>query len=253
MKKKSILITAAGSLALGASLFFPKIRGNSKKEFERLKMEHIDQPSELKNVRGKEYCELFIAYRNFKNYKVGIYNNIARAFIPDSDFEKMDIEELKKESGAKAVVKNGPRYWVLDSILGYCKGECRKFSGYEFDLVGIIEKSVSELKEDVKNRKLYTEQAIERYTDWIYNKGEKMYELKSESGIVYTMQSASLEISSGQKLSDLDSLPEKLNLPAGWKFNIKIPDEDVIYSIRGDAKVIQDDLRNTYQRNPNQT
>jgi len=247
MKNKKFLLTG-GLLAAASALFYPKLRGNSKKEISRFDMTTNEVPGKLRNLRGKQYCEIFVAYRHFKKILVGIYNNLNRLPISQNEFHKFDPEVIKKEFNAAAVIKNGPRFWTLDGINGYETGQDQKFYNYEFDLVGRMEKSKAELKRDMEDRKLYTEQEIGRYTDWLYSKGKKVYELISGEGAIYTMQSASLEINSDQNIDELDTLSAKLKLPDGWTYRVKILDKDVCYEIRGKAYVIQDDFRNTYQR-----
>lgn len=248
MKKNKLI--ALSTLTLGASLIYPKIKGSSKKQLQRLAMKYNDDPKTLENVRSKPYYEIFTAYRIFNKFKIGVYNNIKRLPIPVSESDKFEPETLKKELGAAMVMFNGPRFWVLDSIRGYYTGEPMKFYGYEFDLVATIENKISDLKVQAKERKPYVEQTIGRYTDFIFNKGEKIFELVSDAEVVYTMQSASLEINKDQSIDELEKLPSKLKLPDGWQFRTRITDKDLIYKIRGEAHIIQDDFRNTYQRNP---
>ncbi|MBK8554197.1 MAG: hypothetical protein IPL53_25375 [Ignavibacteria bacterium] len=248
MKKNKLI--ALSTLTLGASLIYPKIKGSSKKQLQRLDMKYIDDPQTLENLRSKSYYEIFTAYRIFNKFKIGVYNNIKRLPIPVADSDRFDAEALKKELGAAMIIFNGPRFWVLDGIRGYYTGEPMKFFGYEFDLVATIENKISDLKVQAKERKPYIEQTIGRYTDFIFNKGEKIFELVSDTGVIYTMQSASLEINKDQTISDFDSLSAKLKLPDGWIYRARMIEEDICFKIRGEAHVIQDDLRNTYQRNP---
>ncbi len=248
--KKNKLIALSTVLTLGASVLFPKIKGSSKKLLQRLDMKHIADPVPLENLRGKQYFEIFTAYRIFNKFKIGVYNNINRLPIPIAESDTFDPEALKKEIGAKAIMFNGPRFWVLDSIRGYYKGEPMTFYGYVFDLVATFENKISEAKVQAKERKLYTEHTVGRFTDFLFKKGEKIYELVSDTGVIYTMQSASLEVNKTQSIDDLENLASKLKLPVGWKFQTRILDKDTIFKIRGEAYVIQDDFKNTYQRNP---
>ena len=134
----------------------------------------------------------------------------------------------------------------MDELRGYYSGESRVFGGYTYDLVATLSRRSSE----INKRQNYTEQIIDRYTDFIFLKGRKIYELITDKNVIYTLQAASQEIIKDQKPEDLDSLQEKLKLPDGWTFRIRVPADDVIFKIRGEAHVIQDEFRNTYQRNP---
>ena len=46
---------------------------------------------------------------------------------------------------------------------------------------------------------------------------------------------------------DLKTLDKKLKLPSGWKYRVKVLEEDLgIGAIDGVARVVQDDLEDTY-------
>lgn len=249
MKKEKKIVAFAGMIGAGLVLAYRKLKGSSKKKLDRLKMEMKQNPVAIENIRGKLYFEIFTAYRDFNNYKLGIYNTIKHKPIPDDVWDNLNVKTMAKDLGAATIIKNGPRFWVMDEILGYYSGETRDFYGYKLDLVGIIEKPVSEAAE-MKDRQYYKEQAIHRVTDWIFDKGKKIYELISDKGEVYTMQSVSLEIDKELTPDNLDLLFPRLNLPAGWSFRIRVADDEIIYKTKGQATILQDEFRNTYQKNP---
>lgn len=250
MNRRKKILAIGGLILMAAAYILPKLKGSSPAILSRLKMKKSENPSLRENLRGRQYYEIFTGFKNFNTIIIGIYNNIARAPIPVNEWDNMDTEKIKAEEKAVAITKNGPRFWVMDSIKGYSAGEMRKFCGFEFDLVGVIEGKTADLKSQLKERSLYSERTINRYTDFIYNKGQKIHELISGDGTVYTMQSASNEINRNHTIDDLDLLSDKLKLPAGWKYNVRIAKEDICHEIRGEAHVIQDDFLNTYQRNP---
>lgn len=46
---------------------------------------------------------------------------------------------------------------------------------------------------------------------------------------------------------DLQTLGTKLKLAEGWKFRVQVIDQDLeIVAVNGNAKIVQDDLENTY-------
>jgi haloalkane dehalogenase len=48
---------------------------------------------------------------------------------------------------------------------------------------------------------------------------------------------------------DLSALGDRLDLSEGWRYRVRELDEDfTVLTVRGLAHVIQDDLKNTYQR-----
>lgn len=246
LKRQNKLILLGGGLLAGAAITAKKLKGSSGAQLNRLQMKMKVEPAVIENTRGKIYFELFTAYRIFREIKAGIYNTIKRIPVPVNEWENLDTDKIKKELGAAAIIKNGPRFWVMDELRGYCTGESRVFEGYTYDLVATLSRRSSE----ISKRENYKEQTINRYTDFIFFKDRKIYELITDKNVVYTLQAASKEIIKDQKPEDLDSLQEKLKLPDGWTFRVRVPADDVIFKIRGEAHVIQDEFRNTYQRNP---
>ena len=69
---------------------------------------------------------------------------------------------------------------------------------------------------------------------------------------MYVMQSYSEIVDPSLRMADLQNLGSRLKLPAGWKF----PYSGSLCAPRviatGEARIVQDDLENTYQINPAQ-
>jgi hypothetical protein len=66
-------------------------------------------------------------------------------------------------------------------------------------------------------------------------------------GTVWVMQASSRIVDKNLNYDDLKTLDKKLKLPAGWKYRVKVLDQDLgIGAIDGIAHVTQDDLENTY-------
>ena len=94
----------------------------------------------------------------------------------------------------------------------------------------------------------YIEHEVPRCNTWIYLTVNEVYELTSEEGERYIMQSYSRIIDADLEIESLSSLGERLELPEGWTFSTRVLDEDYYLVSDGKAFVIQDDLANTYQR-----
>lgn len=237
-----VSIAIAGILLL---TLFPLVRGNTKEQFMSISQSEISNP-EPRQVRGIPYNEILIVYRYFDQIKAGVYNDIGETYISEQDFAAIDTDEIKKEFGAVAVMKNGPRFWVMDEITGYYNGTERTIAGYQMNQPGILNLSIA----DFTNRSAYSIHQVNRKTTYTYKKGEKVYELVSDTGEVYTMQSASREIDSNLTMADLDTLGSRLQLPDGWEYRVRTLEEDITYQIDGTAYVIQDEFQNSYQKNP---
>ena len=76
-----------------------------------------------------------------------------------------------------------------------------------------------------------------------------MYELLAPDGRSYIMQSYSVEVDPHLNEEGLASLSSKLALPKGWRYRVRKLSEPLIVRNNGlKAYVLQDDLKNSYQR-----
>ena len=61
------------------------------------------------------------------------------------------------------------------------------------------------------------------------------------------MQAYSLIVDSGLTYDGLQTLDQKVKLAPGWKYRVKILNQDLtIRAVNGHARIVQDDLENTY-------
>jgi len=75
-----------------------------------------------------------------------------------------------------------------------------------------------------------------------------VHELIAPDGRVYAMQSASL-IKGPDLAEQLPNLGERLQMPAGWTYRVRTPDQDLVVQARdGVAHVVLDEFENNYQR-----
>ncbi len=244
-KKKMVMAISVILAILMLLVIYPAIRGNTKAEFNSITQSEIKNPLPMQ-VRGTPYNEILVVYRYFNKLKAGVYNDIGKPYINKDDFALISTYEIKKELRATAVMKNGPRFWVMDEITGYYNGTEKTIGGHPMNQPGILNLSI----EDMKKRKPYSIHKINRKTVYTYYKGEKVYEIVNEKGEVFTMQSGSREIDQNLTMNDLDNLSSRLKLPAGWTYRVNVLREDATYKIDGTAYVIQDDFQNSYQKNP---
>jgi hypothetical protein len=65
------------------------------------------------------------------------------------------------------------------------------------------------------------------------------------------MQSYAQIVDPSLNINNLDSLGERLKLPQGWKYQVKILNKDSKLKADGIAYVLQDDFQNSYQKQTN--
>jgi len=201
----------------------------------------------LDNVRGARYCELLVVKGHVGNLTAPVYNTLGCNDCPDAAWRKLNATKLKKELGAKTVLMNGPRYFLMDKI-GQSNAPKAK---QDFDGMDMVERATLKISLSMMRGKNqpYTEKTIRRSTEYVFNKGSEVYELVSPSH-TYIMQSYAQIVDSTLTESELPNLAAKLKLPIGWQYRaLKLSDDLVLKTLESaEAFVIQDDLGNTYQR-----
>lgn len=250
-KKGKILLLSALAVGLLIIAFcivlLPPIitSRQTDKIFEEMGLHKLEPPA-TQDVRGLEYGEVIAVYFGFeKTYADVYYTSFDKNSITLEQYKALDKEAVTKELDAFQVNLNGPRFWVIDRITNYYTGEDKEICGYTFSHPAVVNISAETMK---NNGKPYTERTVKRKTEYLIRAGEKVYELVSDTGEAYVMQSASREIDPEMTVETLDSLSERLDLPVGWTYRVRTIDEDTEYTSNGDVCVIQDEFNNTYQK-----
>ena len=80
-----------------------------------------------------------------------------------------------------------------------------------------------------------------------FDKGKPVFILDDPEGNPRVMHAYSLIVDPNLKYDSLNDLGSRLKLPPGWKFRVKVLDQDLtIRAVDGIAHILQDDLQNTY-------
>lgn len=200
------------------------------------------------DVRGSRYGEVFAVARRGFQLESRVYNTFGLNDCPTARWNALDTEALTKELGVDGVVLNGPRWWLMDAIeTPHVKQEIVTLGGLQMRLVASMRIPLSRL---AKGRSPYTESTIQRTTSWLFRGGAPVFELTAADGRIYVMQSYSTAIDADLSQEQLPTLGGRLGLPAGWRYAMRILDEDLHLRVDGEAIILQDDLQNTYQVRP---
>jgi haloalkane dehalogenase len=143
---------------------------------------------ERTNLRNVRYCEVLVATRHGMSATAAVYNTLGLNDCPADKWAALNSDTLKKEWGATAVILNGPRYFVMDRNALRNPGEVKTFEGLEARFLAQLEIKTRQ------KRTPYTENLVERGTQYVYERGKNVYELVSPDGHIYVMQSYSEEI-----------------------------------------------------------
>ncbi len=201
--------------------------------------------NEAKHLHNARYCEIIEVKGTPPDVVVTVWNTIKLNSCPAEKWESLDATELAGELGDFLVVLNGPRHFLMDSAAAVV-GRVRSFHGLRARKVATI--PISNLADLVQTP--YKERIINRDNTWSWKRGRLVYELIGPCGARYLMQSYSQIRDPDLRIGELKSLGERLELPAGWHFRARRLQHDLTLKATGRATIIQDELLNTYQREP---
>jgi hypothetical protein len=195
------------------------------------------------SIRGVRYCEV-IAVKNEGGLSAEVYGTQGLSDCPLSSWEALDPDAIKEELGAFVIVMNGPRFWLIDGVMSFSElGDSRFFGELEMRRIATLILSPEDLSQNP-----YEERSVVRDTEFVFLSGSEVYELVAADGTVYVMQSYAHIVDDTLNEAALQTLGERLVLPEGWAYRVRIVDEDyVVVDREGIATVVQDELQNTYQ------
>lgn len=204
------------------------------------------------NIDNYRYCEVFVIGGNpiTKDLSAAFYNTTdlnngaaTRDSCSDKLWAGVEKDAVKDEFDVLAVFKNGPRFWMYDWI-ELPVGTQHDFNGLQARWFGQVKLPEGFGKEGATYFKPTT---VERKSKQGYKKGQTVFILDDPDGTPWVMQAYSRIVDPELSYEDLNTLENKLMLAPGWKYRIKILEEDLgISAINGVARVVQDNLENTY-------
>ena len=204
-------------------------------------------------LRGMEYCEIFLIGGDpstgelrssvYNTSKLNGWTADSKVSCPADLWAKVSVDDLKATYDVLGAFKNGPRAWVNDVInipLG---------AKYNIDGLDTTWYMTVSLPKDFmsKGQPPYAPVDAHRASTMVFKAGQPLFILDDPNGIPWVMQAMSQIKDPTLTYDGLKDLGSKLQLPAGWKFRVKVIDQDLtIGAVNGLAKITQDDLENTY-------
>jgi haloalkane dehalogenase len=204
--------------------------------------------SMMDDVRDRRYCEFFVVKREGVHLKAAVFNTLGLNNCSQAQWETIDTAKIQADFGALDVIRNGPRHFVMDRLAtGDLTGSVVDMQGLAMRQVATLDVPLSAL---VEKRASYTVQGINRTTEYVFLAGRPVFELIDPDERIYVMQAYSQEIDPTLSYAALATLGERLKPPTGWRYRSRVLDADLVADVSGEAHIIQDELRNTYQRVP---
>ena len=199
---------------------------------------------DLTGLYNKRYCEIFAVHTpDPPNFSIDIYNTVGLNNCPRAQWNSLDWDQVKEETGALGTKPNGPRRWLIDGILGGRAGQ-------PVTLAGLEVRKVAVLNLPTLTPENYTEMKIGRTTTWIYRKGRKIHFLVSPEGRKYALQAYTTTVDKTLRAKNLGKLGKNpgMGMPEGWKFRTIRLKKQLKLPAPGVATILRDGLEGTYQK-----
>lgn len=205
----------------------------------------VAKPVAGDDLHDARYCEILELRGTPPDARVLVWNTIGFSDCPQARWDAIDAGALATERGDTAVIKNGPRHFLMDAATAEA-GATHTFGELTMRRVATIPiRTADELVQAP-----YTDRTIERDNTWTWNAGRRVYELLAPDGSTYLMQSYSQIRDPDLSIGELARLGTRLELPQGWVYRSRRLKRDLTLTANRTATVIQDDLTNTYQLLP---
>lgn len=203
--------------------------------------------------RDVQYCEVWLFTGTPETGIWGTYYNTSELnnsadkmnTCPAEVWDKVTVDGLKATWDVIGAYKNGPRNWTFDSV-AIPVGPVDTFEGIEARWwgAGELPKGV-DLK--VAHMTPYQELKSHRKSTFTFKAGEPLFILDDPDGTPWVMQAYSKILYPNLTYADLSDMASKLKPPAGWKYRVATPEQDLIISTpEGYNWIVQDELQNTY-------
>jgi len=201
-----------------------------------------------KDMRDQRYCEIFTIFLA-PSPVARVNNTYGLNRCPQRWWDSLDTSELAAESGADLILLNGPRYWLMDKVTVTEPGPIVELAGKQLREVATIDLA----KVGLTPPPPFTGVKITRGTRFVFRRDRPVFQLIDPDGRVYVMQAYSQIVDPDLTYDQLRGLrrePDRIGLPDGWRYRTRKPDENLVLRANGTATIIQDALKNTYQRLP---
>jgi hypothetical protein len=196
------------------------------------------------HVFGRRYCEVLLVHRHGSAITADVYNTYGLNKCPEAAWNKIDTTAVAKANGALVALRNGPRFWAMNTIEKQQHGRrvIKNLGGLQMTKEATL--SVTNLSSGP-----YTIHRVSRATTFIYNARQTIYELHGRDGSKWVMQSWSEQIYTTLNAGQLAGLGSRLKLPAGWSYDVvHLTRQLRVVTVKTAADVLQDNLGDTYSR-----
>ncbi len=206
-----------------------------------------DKPQKITaDMRNVRYGEVLGVFVRGSDLYAEVWGTQMLHDCPLEWWNSLDPEALKTELGALGIKMNGPRNWVLDGFgnkTAHIEPVIRDFNGLPMRRIATVEFKPGEKA----GTSPYEERHVNRGAVFFWDKGTEVYELVRPDGEAYVMQALCTGVDPTIAIENLSELGNKLQLPEGWSYRVRILEEDLVVDTSDHlATVVQDELENSY-------
>ena len=195
-------------------------------------------------MRGVRYGEVLAMFLRDTGLEAEVYGTQMLNDCPQEQWQTLDADAIAKEMGAVFAKLNGPRHWLLDGLgtkVAVIEPVFRDFNGITMRRIATIN-----LGADYSPGS-YVERKINRGAVFFWDASKKVYELVNPDGLAYVMQARCIGVDPTISEESLDTLGDKLSMPAGWSYRVRVLSEELVVDTTAHlATVLQDEFENSY-------
>jgi hypothetical protein len=235
--------------------YYPKGYYTTKAEFEAKGPEEMKdttpvagaqqttvKPYTITGTRDMRFGEILVV----KESGIEVYNTTGLNDCPPELWNALDLAQIKQQFGARAVQKNGPHFWMMDSQT-VTFGEKASFGGLEARWAARLDPAIA--AKAAQGSAPYTVFTPKKTQKMVYAKGKPVYELVDSDGNVYVMQAHDEQF----PMESLAKLGAQLTkLPQGWRYRTRILTDDLVLDLGPDQTIhaVGDEFHQYYTRIP---
>ena len=195
-------------------------------------------------MRGVRYGEVLAVFLRDTGLEAEVYGTQMLNDCPQEQWQTLDADAIAKEMGAVFAKLNGPRYWLLDGLgtkVAVVEPVFRDFNGITMRRIATLNLGADYAPGS------YVERKINRGAVFFWDAGKKVYELVNPDGLTYVMQARCIGVDPTISEESLDTLGDKLSMPAGWSYRVRVLSEELVVDTTAHlATVLQDEFENSY-------
>ena len=186
----------------------------------------------IDGVRDARYCEIIPVVRRGIHLVATVYNTLGLNDCPPAIWDKITEAAMKKRFGAHQgrAQRPAPFRHGCDRGRGrHCRGQERRGRRSGADRAGDHQPRSAR----AALAKPYRERTIDRETRYVFGPASRCSCLVRPDGVRYAMQSYAQMIDKCCPMTTCPALGSRLKLPAGWRYEVMMPDADLVLGAQG--------------------